>query len=74
MAQYCRYCNHMVCGDSNYCSIKKKCYSDKHIKSTNKCKSFDLNSIDVLWENEEYKPRTPKQNSVSQQIKFNIGG
>lgn len=23
MAQYCRYCNYMVCGDANYCSKKK---------------------------------------------------
>ncbi len=62
MTQYCRYCSHMVCGDANYCSKKEQCYSDEHIKRTNKCKDFDFNPIDALYENQEgYKPRVIKQ-------------
>ena len=58
MAQYCRYCSYMVCGDFNYCEIKKRSYSDEHIKHTNHCKDFDLNPIDAIRLNEKcYRPR-----------------
>ena len=61
MAQYCRYCENMVCGDANYCSVKKRCYSDIHIRHTNRCKDFELNPIDALRMNENnYRPR-PKR-------------
>ena len=61
MAQYCRYCSYMVCGDANYCEIKKRTYSDEHIKHTNHCKDFDLNPIDAIRLNEKcYRPR-PKR-------------
>ena len=61
MAQYCRYCSYMVCGDFNYCEIKKRSYSDEHIKHTNHCKDFDLNPIDAIRLNEKcYRPR-PKR-------------
>ncbi len=56
--QYCRYCSNMVCGDANYCTVRKACYSDKTIKRTNKCKDFVFNPIDALGENEKgYQPR-----------------
>ena len=58
MAQYCRYCTYMCCGDANWCSVKKRTFSDASIKSTNRCKDFELNPIDALGENpNEYKPR-----------------
>ena len=58
MAQYCRYCNSMVCGDENYCRTRKRCYTNDHIRHTNSCKDFDLNPIDALRINEQgYKPR-----------------
>ena len=61
MAQYCRYCSYMCCGDFNYCEIKKRTYSDEHIRHTNHCKDFDLNPIDAIRLNEKcYRPR-PKR-------------
>ena len=70
MIQYCRYCSHMVCGDANYCSIKKQFYSDKQICNANKCKQFDFNPIDALGINKnEYKPRE-KTTSNIEQINF----
>ena len=56
MAQYCRYCNNMVCGDANYCSLKQEIYSDSQICRTNKCKYFELNPICALT-GKEYSPR-----------------
>lgn len=61
MTQYCRYCNNMVCGDANYCSVRQECYSDAKIKRANKCKDFEFNPIDALYENENgYIPRQNK--------------
>ena len=61
MTQYCRYCNNMCCGDANYCSPKNACFSDKEIKRPNKCKDFEFNPIDALFENEKgYKARPVK--------------
>ena len=61
MAQYCRYCSYMVCGDVNYCSVKDRTYSDEHIRHTNSCKDFDLNPIDAIRLNDKcYRPR-PKR-------------
>lgn len=58
MIQYCRYCAYMICGDANWCGIKKRTFSDASIKSTNGCKDFKLNPIDASGENpNEYKPR-----------------
>ena len=60
--QYCRYCIHMVCGDANYCGVRKQCYSNAQVKRTNQCKEFELCTIDGLGENpREYKPRTRKK-------------
>jgi hypothetical protein len=51
----------MYSSDFNYCEINKESYSDKEIKRTNKCKFFELNPIDSLFENEKgYVPRKPK--------------
>lgn len=67
MAQYCRYCSNMVCGDANYCTVKKECFTDQYIKSTNNCKDFDFNPIDALGENVKgYQPRIPKEKQEEQ--------
>lgn len=61
MTQYCRYCTNMVCGDANYCSVRKICFTDAKIKRTNKCKDFEFNPIDALGENADgYRPRQKK--------------
>ena len=72
MTQYCRYCNNMVCGDANYCTVKDKCYSDEHIKRPNNCKDFELNPMDALFENERgYRPRkTPEERAKIKLINF----
>lgn len=57
MTQYCRYCNNMVCGDANYCSVKQITFSDAYICNTNKCKDFEFNEIDALGSDRIYKPR-----------------
>ena len=67
MAQYCRYCTYMCCGDANFCSIRQKTYSDAYIKRPNKCRDFDFNPIDALGENpNEYKPKKPKADDGEQ--------
>ena len=67
MAQYCRYCENMVCGDSNYCTVREECFSDEYVKRVNKCKDFDLNEIDALGENERgYIPRKGKEKQDEQ--------
>ena len=69
MKQYCRYCNNMICGDGNYCSVYMEVYSDAKIKRANRCESFEFNETDALGENPNpYKPRAPKQ--PDGQIKF----
>lgn len=72
MAQYCRYCTHMVCGDANWCTLKNFTFTDKEICRTNKCREFELNTIDALGINKDgYKPkeRTIKEDN---QIKMEV--
>jgi len=49
----------MVCGDVNYCDVKKQCFTDAKIKSINHCKDFAFCEIDALNPDEDhiYKPR-----------------
>ena len=61
MIQYCRYCNNMVCGDANYCSVKRKTFSESQICRANKCKDFEFNEIDALGMTNGYKPREAKK-------------
>ena len=71
MTQYCRYCSNMVCGDANYCTEHKECFTDKQICRPNKCKQFVLNPIDALQLNEKgYQPRKPKEKTVFEQMQF----
>lgn len=62
MKKYCRYCEHMICGDANYCSMLKATFSMSRIKRVNECPLFELNEMDALAENEKgYIPRQPKK-------------
>lgn len=71
MTQYCRYCANMVCGDANYCTEYKECYTDEKICRSNKCKKFALNPIDALQLNEKgYQPRKQKEKSAFEQMQF----
>ena len=61
MAQYCRYCSHLVTGNGIYCGEMNKEMSEAQAKRTNTCSRFDLNPIDAFYENEKgYQPREPK--------------
>ena len=67
MTQYCRYCSFMVCGDANYCSVRETTYSDSYIKNPNRCKDFELNPVDALYENPDgYRPIKQKQEDGEQ--------
>ena len=71
MKQYCRYCSNMVCGDANYCTAKKWCFSDSYIKKTNDCKLFEFNPTDALGENVNgYQPKEPKKIQCDGQLRL----
>lgn len=73
MIQYCRYCSLMCCGDVNYCSVKKRTFTDNTIKSPNKCKHFEFNPIDALAENNnEYKPRARRKREDEDEYEYQI--
>lgn len=65
MAQYCRYCAHMVCGDFNFCREKHRSFSDSQICKTNTCKRFELNPIDALGTGCIYQPREERAEEES---------
>lgn len=66
----------MVCGDANYCTEHKECYTDKQICRTNKCKDFSFNPIDALGKNAKgYQPRkVEKAEKLTEGFCFFIGG
>ena len=67
MAQYCRYCQHFVTGNGNWCEAKEISPSFEYSMRTNKCKEFELNPIDAYGINENgYQPRKPKRNDGKQ--------
>ena len=69
MTQYCRYCAHMICGDFNYCEVRKACYPEDYIKRPNHCSQWELNEIDALGENPNpYRPRERKAVPKGHQI------
>nr|DAJ66126.1 MAG TPA: hypothetical protein [Caudoviricetes sp.] len=73
MAQYCRYCVYMVCGDSNWCEKKKWTFTDREICRTNKCREFELKPIDALQVNKNgYRPRKERQIAEDNQIKMEV--
>lgn len=58
MAQYCRYCDHMLVGGIPFCEIKEKFYPIEHLTHTNQCPHFLRNDIDALRRNPKgYQPR-----------------
>jgi hypothetical protein len=60
----------MVCGDANWCTLKNFTFTDKEICRTNKCRDFELNTIDALGINKDgYKPKERKIKE-DKQIKF----
>ena len=66
MAQFCRYCDHMLCGGRSqlgYCEIKNRLYTPDHLAHTNTCRHFAYNPIDALRRNP--KGHTPKKETVS---------
>jgi hypothetical protein len=64
----------MVCGDANYCIVKKRTYTDSQICSGNNCKEFDINPIDAMGLNERgYSPRKHIK-PIGEQMKFEKGG
>lgn len=69
MKQYCRYCVYMVCGDVNYCKVKKKTFAKRTIKSINHCKDFEFNPMDSLFENKnDYKPKKTAEKTKGEQL------
>ena len=62
MAQFCRYCDHMLCGGSSsfgLCEVKNRLYTPEHLAHTNNCDHFAYNPIDALRRNPKgHIPRT----------------
>lgn len=69
MKQYCRYCCFLVCGDANYCEMRREIMSVAAAKSPNRCHDFAFNPIDAFGENEKgYIPRKPKKKQCDGQM------
>lgn len=73
MTQYCRYCSNMICGDANYCTVKKTTFSEAYICHTNKCKNFEFNEMDALDMDRKYKPREKIEKGADYE-QLRIGG
>lgn len=75
MAQYCRYCTHLVTGNGIYCTAKNKTMAESTAKAVNHCKEFEFNEMDAFFETDGYKPREPKKTkNRTERIIFDIGG
>lgn len=86
MNQYCRYCmNAIDYDDMLICKAEAPCgkygsgksYSMEKAKRLNKCKHFDFNPNDLLWQNEDgtfrqYKPRIEHEKNIPGQLE--LGG
>ena len=44
----CRHCNHMVCGDANWCSELETERTDGEIRARTDCALWEWNQIDAL--------------------------
>jgi len=62
----------MCCGDANYCSVKKITLSEQYIKRANKCKDFEFNPIDALFENKKGYQERKKQKANEDQLKLEV--
>ena len=73
MTKYCRYCQHFVTGNGNWCEEKKWSPSDKYVRNPNWCDTFELNPIDAFGENlNGYHSRPPKKDD-GEQMKMEVG-
>ena len=72
MRQYCRYCNNLVTGNGIYCCAKNINIAESTAKSVNRCKEFELNTMDAFFETSGYKPRKTKtaEHSGYEQIRI----
>lgn len=75
MKQYCRYCAnaHPQDIDLCYCSVKNEIRKKQNCVSSNKCKSFEFNEIDVFAFDcdKKYKPKTKTEKTIDmEQIGF----
>ena len=74
MTQYCRYCAYCCYGDAVWCEKHQRTMSESRAKRSNRCKDFELNPIDVFYENEHgYVPRK-KTEKKYEQIMLNVEG
>lgn len=74
MTQYCRYCAYCCYGDAVWCEKHQRTMSESRAKRSNHCKDFELNPIDVFYENERgYVPRK-KTEKKYEQIMLNVEG
>lgn len=83
MAQFCRYCDHMICGGRSVfglCEVKNRLYTPEHLAHTNECAHFLYNPIDALRRNPRgHVPRdgrpSPAEHDESQTTIYDfIGG
>lgn len=66
MAQFCRYCDHMLCGGASslgYCEVRNRLYTPAHLAHTNECQHFVYNPIDALRRNP--RGHVPKEGIVA---------
>ena len=70
MRQYCRYCAECVAQDDDlvYCEVKARLLSGATAKSTNNCKHYRPNTLDVFSLEHVYTPRESKREGKAAQL------
>lgn len=70
MKQYCRYCAECIAqGDEIcYCEAKQRMIAGSTARSTNRCKYYRANTIDVFDLEHVYRPREDKPTQLAGQI------
>ena len=70
MKQYCRYCAECVAqgDDICYCEVKRRMIAGSTARSTNKCKSYRANTLDVFNLEHVYTPRENKPSQLDGQM------
>lgn len=72
MAQFCRYCDHILCGGRSsfgYCEVKNRFYTPDHLAHTNNCEHFVYNPIDALRRNA--RGHVPRERDETQELDTN---
>ena len=66
MRQYCRYCANAYLQDDDmiWCGPKDEIRTGSQITRMNRCPHFELNPIDVLNPDREYKPVGERRKSA----------